>query len=338
MLVSEIPALRQYWYPVARSADIGTGPTPARLLGQDLVLWRPSARSPVLASDHRCPHRGAPLTDGRVTDGCLVCPYHGWRFGADGICRLVPANGPLATVPPRARLASVDASERHGYVWVRLEPGPHRLPDLGPAADWGVVPVAFEHWRCAAPVFVENNLDIAHVPFVHQATMGDPEHPELPPFTVERTADGLRFELTYRADLREGLAGSTGLSGAVDRHAVVELLQPLAFRLDISYANGLRHVIHKVATPIDDGTTLVVQVLSRNVEPDDWSQVVAADRAIVAEDRALLEKLPKDLPLDLTANPHTRADRMTVEYRRLLAELATDSLAGALATAERAAS
>jgi phenylpropionate dioxygenase-like ring-hydroxylating dioxygenase large terminal subunit len=215
----------------------------------------------------------------------------------------------------------VDATERDGFVWVRLEPGRHDLPDFGEAAAWGIVEVAFEPWSCAAPVFVENNLDIAHVPFVHRNTMGDPDHPELPPFVVDRTADGLRFALTYKADLRPALAGSTGMAGAVDRASVIELLQPLAFRLDISYANGLRHVIHKVATPVDDGTTLVVQMLSRNIAPPDWAPVIAADRAIVTEDRSLLEKLPLDLPLDLTAVPHTSADRMTVEYRRLLAEL-----------------
>jgi phenylpropionate dioxygenase-like ring-hydroxylating dioxygenase large terminal subunit len=327
MLVSDAPTLRRFWYPVLRSSDVGVAPAPARLLGQDLVVWRPAPDAPAVAADHRCPHRGAVLTDGWVDDGCLVCPYHGWAWTDDGALRLVPANGPGAAVPSRTRLGVVDAVERHGFVWVRLEEGPYGLPDFGDAADWGIVPVAFEPWSCSAPVFVENNLDIAHVPFVHRATMGDPDHPELPPFSVERTATGLRFELTYRADLREALAGSTGLAGAVDRHAVVELLQPFAFRLDISYANGLRHVIHKVATPIDDGTTLVVQVLSRNRAPDDWDPVVAADRAIVAEDRALLEKLPIDVPLALDAAPHTRADRMTVEYRRLLAELVDGPMA-----------
>jgi phenylpropionate dioxygenase-like ring-hydroxylating dioxygenase large terminal subunit len=321
MLVSDVPALRRYWYPVAQSIDVEAHPVPARLLGQDLVLWRPEPGVAVRAADHRCPHRGAVLTDGWVSDGCLVCPYHGWAWRDDGALRRVPANDAAVPVPARARLGTVDAVERHGFVWVRLEPGAHELPDFGDAASWGVVPVAFERWACSAPVFVENNLDIAHVPFVHRNTMGDLDHPELPPFVVERTADGLRFELTYRADLREALAGSTGMAGAVDRHALVELLQPFAFRLDISYANGLRHVIHKVATPVDDGTTLVVQVLSRNIAPEDWAPVVAADRAIVAEDRSLLEKLPVDLPLDLTATPHTRADRMTVEYRRMLAEL-----------------
>lgn len=321
MLVSEVPELRRFWYPVARSADVGDAPAEARLLGQDLVLWRPTPGEPVRAAGHRCPHRGAVLTDGWITDGCLVCPYHGWRWAADGACTLVPANGPEVAVPTRTRLGSVDAVERHGLVWVRLEPGPHDLPDWGEAAAWGVVPVAFERWACAAPVFVENNLDVAHVAWVHQGTMGDPTKPVLPPFTVERTPFGLHFDITYKADIQGGLAASTGLAGTIDRRSRIELLQPLAFRLDISYDNGLRHVIHKVATPVDDGVTLVVQVLSRNVEPDDWGPVVAADRAIVAEDRSVLEKLPHDLPLDLTATPHTRADRMTVEYRRLLAEL-----------------
>lgn len=325
MLVSDVPALARFWYPVLTAAAVAGDPVPARLLGRDLVVWRPGPGAPAHAAARRCPHRGALLTDGWVEGGCLVCPYHGWAWAGDGRCRSVPANDPEVPVPSRAQLAMVDVAERDGFVWVRLEPGPHDLPDFGDAAAWGVVPVVTETWSCAAPVFVENNLDIAHVPFVHRATMGDPEHPRLPPFVVERTPTGLRFELSYQANLRGGLRDSTGMAGIVDRRAVVELLQPLAFRLDISYANGLRHVIHKVATPVDDATTLVVQVLSRNIEPGDWRPVVDADRAIVAEDRVVLEGLPVDLPLDLTAALHTRADRMTVEYRRLLADLAAEA-------------
>jgi phenylpropionate dioxygenase-like ring-hydroxylating dioxygenase large terminal subunit len=40
----------------------------------------------------RCPHRGVALSLGTITDGCLACPFHGWRFGADAEIKL---GGPL---------------------------------------------------------------------------------------------------------------------------------------------------------------------------------------------------------------------------------------------------
>lgn len=37
-----------------------------------------------------CPHRGLPLSTGRIEDDELVCAYHGLRFGSDGQCRKIP--------------------------------------------------------------------------------------------------------------------------------------------------------------------------------------------------------------------------------------------------------
>ena len=31
------------------------------------------------AIDADCPHRGGPLADGIVADGCVTCPLHDWR-------------------------------------------------------------------------------------------------------------------------------------------------------------------------------------------------------------------------------------------------------------------
>ncbi len=39
------------------------------------------------ALDQRCPHKGGPLTDGIVADGCVTCPLHDRRFDlATGQC------------------------------------------------------------------------------------------------------------------------------------------------------------------------------------------------------------------------------------------------------------
>ncbi len=32
------------------------------------------------AVDNTCPHRGAPLNEGTLEDGKLVCPWHAWGF------------------------------------------------------------------------------------------------------------------------------------------------------------------------------------------------------------------------------------------------------------------
>src|SRR6266567_7985053 len=81
---ADLRALRACWHPVAFSADLSDQPVHADLLGEPLVLWR--GPGGVRAMSDLCVHRGTALSLGWVKDGELVCPYHGWRYGADGRC------------------------------------------------------------------------------------------------------------------------------------------------------------------------------------------------------------------------------------------------------------
>ena len=111
------PALDHHWYPIALVEDIAPGPVGIQVLGRRYVLWRSDDGSLTAAPD-RCPHREAPLSEGRMVDGCLECPYHGWRFGAGGRCQLVPSSPPGTPVPPKAHLELVNVEERYGLVWL----------------------------------------------------------------------------------------------------------------------------------------------------------------------------------------------------------------------------
>ena len=55
----------------------------------------------VAAFADECPHRGAPLSLGRLEGEELVCAFHGWRFGLDGAATCIPALGADAPIPSR---------------------------------------------------------------------------------------------------------------------------------------------------------------------------------------------------------------------------------------------
>lgn len=81
----------------------------------------------VVAARDRCPHRGAPLSAGTIKDSCLVCPYHGWRFGSDGKVAEIPALGADAALPPRASLELVPVyDDGDGGVELRPQAVPRR--------------------------------------------------------------------------------------------------------------------------------------------------------------------------------------------------------------------
>lgn len=105
--------LDEGWHPVGRVDDFPVGVAVRRELGEVplLVVRLPGGQVHVLAG--RCSHLSGPLTEGTITDGCVVCPWHGSTFRlSDG----ANVRGP-ATAPQPSFQVSVDGE---GTVRVRL--------------------------------------------------------------------------------------------------------------------------------------------------------------------------------------------------------------------------
>jgi phenylpropionate dioxygenase-like ring-hydroxylating dioxygenase large terminal subunit len=156
-------AVASGWHPVAFSSRVGARPVAATLMGRRLVVARDREGPFVL--DDRCPHRGAPLSLGRIEAGAIVCPYHGWSFGRGGACRSVPGS-PLPGSPARA-LPCVD---RAGLVWTSLAEAPGPFPRLpGSLEDPGLDRFWWPLRATPAGLLdaLENHVDPAHPHHVH---------------------------------------------------------------------------------------------------------------------------------------------------------------------------
>ncbi len=109
------------WVPVAAAQDIGSSPVQVNAGSRDWILVRLHPGAPPAVYSAHCPHRLVPLAAGTVVDGMLQCAYHGWRFGADGRCTVVPSLATHAHVPPRADLPTPPEIREHGgQVWLRV--------------------------------------------------------------------------------------------------------------------------------------------------------------------------------------------------------------------------
>lgn len=118
------------WYVVAESGDVaGRELVGIEAFGRELVLGRDEG-GVVHAAQDLCPHVGGRFSQGGVLDGdCVVCPFHGWRFGPDGRCVEIPAGDPI---PERARIRKWTAREREGRIEVFHG---RRGQEADPAAD-----------------------------------------------------------------------------------------------------------------------------------------------------------------------------------------------------------
>jgi phenylpropionate dioxygenase-like ring-hydroxylating dioxygenase large terminal subunit len=322
---SDNPVLADAWYAVALADDVAPGPLGVRVLGRRYVLWR-DPDGTVVASDDRCPHREAPLSAGTVTDGCLQCCYHGWRFGAGGRCVLVPSAQPGVPVPPRAHLVPVGVQERYGLVWIC--PGVPRedIPKIPQEDDpsFRRINPGVQVWETSATRMVDNFLDITHFPFVHAGTIGGDTDEVVPRIELEQLDEGFfgySYEVTVsNPEIAEATSGVTG--GAVARRMSSGFALPFACRSTIAYETGLEHILLLLSTPIDDVTSYFIFVIWRN---DDFSvpadEVIRFDLAIGAEDKTMLERLDGVLPLDLAGTVSVQSDKPSVEWRRRFAAL-----------------
>ncbi len=336
-LTNTHPALRRCWHPVARSAEVADRPVRTMLLGEPWVLARLGPGGAVQAFPDRCPHRLAPLSIGSVgsaPDGTTVlrCAYHGWCFDAAGRCVELPALGPGATIPPKARLAPAHAVvERHGMVF---------LAPTAPLAQCATLPAIPEaddpsftagdlppmRARAGAGFLADNFLDMGHFPFVHAATFGA-EDPVVPPLSVSR--DGLSFTAQSEHDFcnREDPAVAAGTRPLVQRRRVTYRVHApfhLVLRLDFLDAGGT-NVIGFFLQPETDDSCRVYSTIWRDDlghDPTRMEGAVAFEVRVVQEDLDLQDHFDVHaLPLDPTAEVHTRADRSTLELRRMLADL-----------------
>jgi len=325
------PALQWAWHPVARLSDLGDEPLGVELLGQPWVVYQVPDAPPgeVRVWRDRCPHRLAPLSLGTLEPAGLRCGYHGWCFDRAGQAVDVPALGPGATIPSRVQLqppARVAVS--HGMVWVApqapLTPLPH-FPENLDGLDVIDLPV-FET-RAGAGLLADNFLDIAHFPFVHAGTFGADESREVQPFEVERDGWGFRVSYTHSFANREDPGVAAGLRPLVQQRRMTYLYRApfaLMLRLDFLDSGGV-NIIGFFLQPVDAQRCRIYSTLWRNDvggDPDRAKLVADFEVAVIEEDLRIQSSY-RDLalPLDRTAELHTRADRSTLELRRILADL-----------------
>ncbi len=161
--------LKNFWYIACESSQLTKEkPLPSELMGEWIALYRDNTGKAVAVTD-RCLHRNARLSKGRVHQGNLACPYHGWRYGKNGEVVAVPSEGEKFQPKASMCLKTFLTREQDGYVYVQLEKEeslqPKAVPFLGKP---GYSHVRLVHiFEAEVPNCAENFIDIPHTTFVH---------------------------------------------------------------------------------------------------------------------------------------------------------------------------
>ena len=326
-------ALRGFWHPVAYASAVTDAPVRVTLLDEQLALVRLGGQ--IRCFRDLCCHRGTAISLGWVEDAQIRCAYHGWTYGADGICTQIPARFG-STIPRRARLKPHRVAEANGLIWVCLEDEPRMpIPEFSQHADPTYRSVLVPHydWACSAARRIENYVDFSHFAWVHPGVLGDRDHPEVPDHDVVREATWLKFGEGDRyephASADEGRSqerdGLPFASGTVLADKVYRLFIPFTVLLDQRLPGDKHYLLFFSASPVGRKVTRCFTLMTRNydLEPERDEKFVEFNAVVVGQDRPIVEsQRPEELPADLSDELHIRGvDRVSLEYRRWLIEI-----------------
>ena len=168
--------MRRYWQPAALVDEVaGDRPIrPVRLFGEDLVLFK-DEQGRYGSIGRNCPHRGTDLAYGRLEDGGLRCPFHGWLFDVAGKCLETPAEPPESNLRANIRHKAYPVVEKSGILFAYLGPGePPAFPDFDCFIAPSTHTFAFKGLiECNWLQSLEVGVDPVHTSFLHRFFQDD---------------------------------------------------------------------------------------------------------------------------------------------------------------------
>ena len=186
-------------------------------------------------------------------------------------------------------------------------------------------------WPVAAPRRVENFVDLAHFAFVHDGSLGRRDEP-VPPIPDVRRVDGeLRFDYDPPAYPDERDATAMLAASSLPHADAVQR------RHRLHVPDGRRRRLWMAASPVDDATCRTFWCIGRtdDLAGDDRDHLAFQARVLAEDEPVVCNQVPPEMLLDPGAELSVRTDKVSIEYRRWLRELATAAWPGPRRTRPR---
>jgi vanillate O-demethylase monooxygenase subunit len=288
--------IKNTWYVACSLADLnalGNKPLGRTICNEQMAFFK-GPEGQVAAVEDFCPHRGAPLSLGKVCNGKLVCGYHGLEMGCEGKTVHMPGQR-VRGFPAIKNYAVV---ERYGFVWVW--PGDQAKADVAkmpvfeffdnPAWAYGG---GLYHVKADYRLMIDNLMDLTHETYVHANSIGQPEIDESP---CETQVDGDQVILQrHMAGIQappfwQMAMSANGLDpqAKVDRWQICRFTPPTHIMIDVGVALAGKGGFD--AAPEHKAYSVVVDFITPETETSHWYHWGMA-RQFKPEDAALTDKI-----------------------------------------------
>ena len=323
--------VKNLWYPVAASWEVGGAPLGVTRLGEQIVLWRDDQHQ-VHALEDRCPHRGARLSLGWNLGSKLACWYHGVEVNGQGIVDRVPATSGCS-LEGRQCVKSYPVQERAGaiFLWFgdELHPDPSvlELPEELTNDEEFANFLCVAHWKCNYQYAMENIMDPMHGAYLHASSHSMASGDKHAQMQVRETDAGFAVEKVGQRDINFDWVelGETGV-----------LWARLAIPYQKKYGPGGGFGVVAVVAPVDEFNCQLFAWRTRKVkgwERDAWrflyrNRLEGLHWAVLEQDRIVLENLA---PAARSRESLYQHDIGITRLRRVLRQRAKQQVDDALA-------
>jgi vanillate monooxygenase len=306
---------RNTWYVACSADEIDDKPLGRKVCNESIVFYRgPEGRAAAL--EDFCPHRGAPLSLGRVIEGRLVCGYHGLEMGSDG----KPVGMPGQRVRGFPSIRAYPVIERYGFVWVW--PGDPAQADAGKLhhLPWAEDPEwayggGLYHVQCDYRLMIDNLMDLTHETYVHSTSIGQKEIDETP--TTTKTDADTVVTSRFMSNVMPPPFWRMALRGnhlpddvPVDRWQICRFTPPSHVLIEVGVAHAgkggydadraykVSSIVVDFITPETDTSIWYFWGMARNFNPHDkalTATIREGQGRIFSEDLEMLEAQQRNL-------------------------------------------
>lgn len=213
--------------------------------------------------------------------------------------------------------------QRYGYLWISLgSPRPlFGLPEAD-EPDRRLLHAASVTVHTSAGRSIENFLDMAHFPFVHNGTLGEGSHTEVKDYNVSASLDEQEILATDCLFFQPQAA--LGSSGGVEVNYTYRVPHPhcsILYKSSPGQPERLDAIGLFVQARDEEHICAHMLLCLLDDEQPDWA-LRRFQIGIFGQDKPILEnQLPRRLPLDPRAETPIRADKTAVAYRRWLRQM-----------------
>ncbi|ROT45341.1 aromatic ring-hydroxylating dioxygenase subunit alpha [Pusillimonas sp. NJUB218] len=285
------------WYVAATPDEIDGKPLGRKICNEQIVFYRGPDGKPVALDDY-CPHRGAPLSLGKVESGKLICGYHGLAMGSEGKAVSMPGQ----RVSGFPCVQSYPVEERYGFIWVWPGDKDKADPELIHKLHWADNPDwayggGLYHFNCDYRFVIDNLMDLTHETYLHPTSIGQREIEEVPP--TSRMENGSAITSRFMHNIMAPPFWKAALRGnnlkddvPVDRWQICRFFPPSHVMIDV----GVAHAGHGgfEADPAHKVSSVVVDFITPETETSTWYFWGMA-RNFNARDQGLTDQITSNL-------------------------------------------